>query len=419
MQTSLFDIDNWREIGATLARNKTRTFLTAFGIFWGTMMLTLLWGGAHGLEGVLKRNFAAMATNMAGFGPNRTTMPYRGFNKARRWSMNQTDVDNVRARVKGIEYATGVYFSWGQMTYADKSYRGGALGVEPDYARICVPVIHAGRFINESDMAGSRKVVFLGKTAAEQLFPGLSYEDMLGKDIGIKGVYYKIVGIGSQVGEASIGNRIDESAYIPLSTMRQVDARAGDRIDFLALTALPGYKIKDITPHVRRQIYAVHTINPADEEALHVMDISEMFEMVDNMFLGISILALFVGIGSLMAGIIGVGNIMWIIVRERTHEIGIRRAIGAKPSSIIIQILSESMVLTTIAGMAGICFAVLVLFIADKATFDPLTGPAGFTLTFTQALIVLALFMVLGTAAGVIPALKAMRIKPIEAINDK
>ena len=149
------------------------------------------------------------------------------------------------------------------------------------------------------------------------------------------------------------------------------------------------------------------------------MDVSEMFDMISNVFLGLTILALFVGIGSLMAGIIGVGNIMWIIVKERTHEIGIRRAIGAKPSSIIVQILSESMVLTTVAGLAGIVLAVLVLVGVDTASADPVTGQAGFTLSFSQAMTVLVLFMILGTAAGVIPALKAMRIKPIEAINDK
>lgn len=420
LQTSLFDIDNWREIGATLARNKTRTFLTAFGIFWGTMMLALLWGGSNGLEGLLMRNFSSIATtNMGAMSTSRTSLPYRGFNKGRRWYLNQTDVDNMRSRIKGIDYATGVYQSWGTMTYADKNFSGSSMGVEPDYARISRPAIRAGRFINEADCANSRKVTLIGTKVAEALMPGVAYEDMLGKDISIRGVYYKIVGVGSQIGDANIGGRIDEASIIPLPTMRQVESGAGDRVDFFTFSMKPGYKVSEVVPQMRRLLYSVHSINPADTEAIWVMDVSEMFDMISNVFLGLTILALFVGIGSLMAGIIGVGNIMWIIVKERTHEIGIRRAIGAKPSSIIVQILSESMVLTTVAGLAGIVLAVLVLVGVDTASADPVTGQAGFTLSFSQAMTVLVLFMILGTAAGVIPALKAMRIKPIEAINDK
>lgn len=420
LQTSIFDIDNWREIGATLARNKTRTFLTAFGIFWGTMMLALLWGGATGLRGLLMRNFSNIATtNMGAVFASQTSMPYLGFNKGRYWNMTQTDVDNIRATVEGLDHVTGVYTTFGTMTYTDKTYTGRAMGVEPDYARISVPNIFAGRFVNTTDIAQSRKVAVVGKTVAETLMPGMSYEEMLGKDIGIRGVYYKVVGILAQVGEASIGGNLDESVVIPLTTMRQVERGAGDRVDFLTFSLKPGYKVSEVSEVMRRRIYSVHSINPADKDALNVMDVSEVFDMINNVFMGLTILALFVGVGSLMAGIIGIGNIMWIIVRERTHEIGIRRAIGAKPSSVITQILSESMVLTTIAGTAGIVFATLVLYIVDMASADPITGSAGFTLTFRNAMIVLVLFMVLGTAAGVIPAVKAMRIKPIEAINDK
>ncbi len=421
LQTSLFDIDNWREIGSTLARNKTRTFLTGFGIFWGTMMLTLLWGGANGLEGLLMRNFSSIAsTNMGGISTRSTSLPYRGFNKNRSWRLDQTDVDNIRATVEGLEYGSGLNSYWGStVTYGDKSTSVNCQGVEPDYSRISVPKVHAGRMINEADLQQHRKVAVIGSKVADNIMPGLSYDEMLGKSIGIRGVYFTVVGVASQVGEASIGGRLDEAVIIPLSTLRQIYPSAGNKIDFFVFTLQPGYKVKEVAEQMRRKAVANHSIHPADKEAFDVFDISEMFEMISNMFLGLNVLALFVGIGSLMAGIIGVGNIMWIIVRERTHEIGIRRAIGAKPSSIIIQILSESMVLTTIAGIAGIVVGTVALFFVDQGTTDPITGSAGFILTFRNAMTVLVLFMVLGTAAGVIPALKAMRIKPIEAINDK
>ena len=193
----------------------------------------------------------------------------------------------------------------------------------------------------------------------------------------------------------------------------------GNNIGVFLYTAREGKTPSDIQPVIKAAVRKNHPIDPTDEDAFWFMDISEQFKMVENLFLGVKILALFVGFGTLLAGVIGVGNIMWIIVKERTQEIGIRRAIGAKPVDIIIQILSESMALTSIAGIGGICFAALVLAAVDKLTFDPVLGSAHFQLDFSSAVIILVLFLVLGTAAGIIPSVKAMRIKPIEAINDK
>ncbi|MDE6764958.1 MAG: FtsX-like permease family protein, partial [Duncaniella sp.] len=190
-------------------------------------------------------------------------------------------------------------------------------------------------------------------------------------------------------------------------------------VDFFMMTLKSGYSPSAFEKLVCRLIASNHPIDPEDSGAILYFDVSEKFEMVDNVFLGISLLAIFVGVGTLLSGVIGVGNIMWIIVRERTHEIGIRRAIGAKPRDIIVQILSESMVLTTIAGIGGIVFAVLILAGAEKAFTGPDDTYVAFQLSFGQAAEILAAFLVLGTAAGIIPAVKAMRIKPIEALNDK
>lgn len=415
MQVSIFDIDNWREIGATLARNKTRTFLTAFGIFWGTMMLALLWGGAGGLRGMLMRNFSDFSTNMAGLVPQPTTRDYGGYNKGRSWKLKSTDIDNILRNVNDIDEVSGVLFSSASTSHGTNTASGSVMGIDPAYTRVSIPIVYSGRVINDSDINGSKKVVALGKNLADRLFPG---EDPLGEFIELNGVYFKIVGVVGQSGEASIGGRLDDSFLIPLTTMRGT-MRPDSDLDIMFLTAKPGVRISDIKGQVRSIIYSAHTIHPADPDAMEFFDVSEIFEMVENVFLGVTLLALFVGFGSLMAGIIGVGNIMWIIVKERTHEIGIRRALGAKPSSIITQILSESMLLTSVAGIAGICFASLVLFVVDQATTDPVLGSAHFSLSFDKAVAILAAFMILGTAAGIIPAVKAMRIKPIEALNDK
>lgn len=416
MKNPIFDLENWKEIGATLARNKTRTFLTAFGIFWGTAMLSMLWGGASGLKGLLMRNFDGFATNMAAIFPNRTSMSYRGFNKGMRWSMTQTDIDNIRARVPHIEASSGIAVQNVTAAYATKSTSSSASGVEADYFKIQVPLLYSGRLINENDIFASRKVVVLGKNVADELF---GTEDPLGKFVSLNGIYFQVVGVAGQTAEANIGgNKIDDSLLMPLSTMRRA-FNMGNDVGFLIFMVSQGHSPDELKAAVFRTIRANHPIHPEDDNAIGMFNVAEMFEMVDNLFLGISLLAIFVGAGTLIAGIIGVGNIMWIIVKERTQEIGIRRAIGAKPRDIIIQILSEGMVLTAIAGTAGICFATLVLAAVDHITTDPLTGSAHFQLSFSHAMTIMTVFLVLGTAAGLIPAIKAMRIKPIEAMNDK
>ena len=415
MKTNLFDIENWREIGATLSRNKTRTFLTAFGIFWGTAMLAMLWGGAGGLEGLLRRNFNGFATNMGACFPQRTTMSYKGYNKGMTWQLNDADISIIRRISPYIDLSCRTGFDGATIKYGTKSNAGRITGVEGDYFKMQIPVLYDGRLINSSDVSQSRKVVVLGKDVADELFAN---ESPIGKYVSVNNLYFLVIGVAGQKSEASIGGRINQSAIIPATTMRSAFNK-GDKVDFFVYTARPGYTPKDIEPAVRRAVIANHPLNPADKEAMWFMDISEEFKKVDYLFLGINILALFVGVGTLLAGIIGIGNIMWIIVKERTQEIGIRRAIGAKPSDIITQILSESMVLTTIAGIAGICFATLVLSVADHITYDPRLGSAHFQLPFFHALAILITFLTLGTAAGIIPAIKAMRIKPIEAMNDK
>ncbi|MDE7095868.1 MAG: ABC transporter permease, partial [Muribaculaceae bacterium] len=216
----------------------------------------------------------------------------------------------------------------------------------------------------------------------------------------------------------SICNRLDECVILPSSTMKRA-FNVGNKVDFFVYTAPAGKSPSDNEATIRRILSSSHSISPDDRNAVEFMDISEMFEMIDNLFIGISLLALFVGFGSLLAGVIGVGNIMWIVVKERTHEFGIRRAIGATPVDITIQVLSESIMLTLVAGTLGVCFGALVLGIADRMTFDPVLGHAGFELTFRAAVTIVALFFVLGSLAGTIPAIRAMRIKPIEALNDK
>lgn len=416
MKSPLLDIDNWREIGTTLSRNKTRTFLTAFGIFWGTAMLAMLWGGAAGLKGMLLRNFDGFATNMAVIDPERTSLPYKGFNKGMKVTINQTDLDNIRNKVPHIEASSGIIMQNVNVAYNTNSKtQVFCQGVEPDYFKIQYPILYKGRLFNDIDIRSRKKVVEVGKNIANDLF---GEEDPIGKFISINGVYFQVIGVIGQSGEFSLGDKTDNSVVIPENVMRGAFAM-GNNVDFMMFTAMPGYDPDDIKPDLMRVIRSNHPIHPEDDNAIRMMNVAEQFRMVDRMFLGVSILALFVGAGTLIAGIIGVGNIMWIIVKERTQEIGIRRAIGAKPRDIIVQVLSEGVVLTAVAGLAGIVFATFVLYIVEKVTYDPLTGSANFMLRFDHAVWIMLVFLVLGTAAGLIPSIKAMKIKPIEAMRDK
>lgn len=410
MKTAFFDIENWREIGATLARNKTRTFLTAFGIFWGTAMLAMLLGGEKGLERKLMENFDGFATNSALFSANRRTISYEGFNKDSFWNITFKDIEAIR-QLEGVE-AVATTNSVGFVTVSAGKYGTSAYvqGADQDYARVFLPKMYSGRFINESDQVNTRKVAVVGKNIADKVFPG---RDPAGEFINIAGVYYKVIGVAGQEAEMTVGStKLDDQINIPISTLSRA-FNLGDVVGFSMLTAQEGVSPSQLKSRIFRVFRANHPIAPDDDQAMFFFDISEEFEMVDKVFAGVNLLALFVGIGTLIAGIIGVGNIMWVIVKERTQEIGIRRAIGAKPRDIVTQILSEGVALTFIAGMAGIVFAVCVLAAVQKVVEAP------FLIRFGQAVGIMVIFMILGMGASIIPSLKAMKIKPIEAINDK
>lgn len=414
MKLTILDIDNWREIGTTLAQNKTRTLMTGFGIFWGTAILALLIGGADGLKHFMGRNFEGFATNAAAIFPGKTSKPYAGFNKGLPLELNTRDVDNIRRAIPQIDHSSAVNFKWINALYAQQKSNAQLTGVEADYAAIFEPVVHEGRFINEADNANSRKVCVLGLDVARDLF---GHSSALGREVDLNGIYYKVVGVVGQTSEINIGAKMDNSVFIPLTSMR-LSYNLGTKINMFMMTLKPGYAPGDFEGQLRRLIASNHPVAPDDTAAFFFFNISEQFKMVENLFVGISLLALFVGAGTLVSGVIGVGNIMWIIVRERTHEIGVRRALGAKPSDIITQILSESMVLTVVGGLAGIVFATAILAAAERLTDGP-QGPLSFQLHFTDAIAILVTFLVLGTAAGIVPAIKAMRIKPIEALNDR
>lgn len=410
------DIDTCEEILITITRNKTRSLLTAFGVFWGIFMLVALIGGGQGMQEELKSQFEGFATNSGFIAAQKTSEAYKGFRKGRWWDLEMEDVDRVR-NVDGVALATPSIALWGQVAvYGDNKYDCSVKGLYPEYEQIEHQEMTYGRFINDVDIKESRKVCVIGKRVYESLFkPG---EDPRGKYIRVNGIYYRVIGMCSSEGNVNIQGQASEAITLPFSTMQQT-YNLGKKLHVVCFIMKPGVKVKDVQPEVERLVKAAHYIAPDDKQAVMLLNAEAMFSMMDNLMIGVRFLIWMVGLGTLFAGAIGVSNIMMVTVKERTTEIGIRRAIGARPKDILQQILSESMVLTTIAGMAGISFAVFVLQILEKAANDPGVIKTHYQVSFGLAIGTCILLIALGVLAGLAPAYRAMAIKPIEAIRDE
>jgi len=285
-----------------------------------------------------------------------------------------------------------------------------------DARKVVTPNLRYGRYINEMDIAQGRKVCVIGKQVYKNLFT--KGGDPCGQVIRIDSVYYSVVGVNYSDGGMQVNGNDESAIFVPLSLVQQVYNR-GESVDLLYVTAKPGVTMSDITDHIRTVIANGHDVDPTDEKGVMIFNTEMMFAMVDNLFHGINLLILLVGIGTLLAGAIGVSNIMMVTVRERTVEIGIRRAIGATPRDILSQIMQESILLTSVAGMSGILFVVLVLQGLEMAnTTDGITS-AHFQIDFWTAIGAVVLLSVLGMLAGFAPALRAMHIKPVDAMRDE
>lgn len=411
-----FDLDTWEEILVTITRNKTRSLLTAFGIFWGIFMLISLLGGAKGMQETLSLQFKGFATNSGFMGTNQTSKAYRGFQQGRSWDLENKDVERILRNVEGAEVVTPTLARWGvNIVYNEQKISGTLKGLYPVYSQIEEPLITQGRFLNDMDVKDNRKVCVIGKQIYESLFPG--GENPCGKYIEINGIYYQVIGVNMGTGNVSIQGNTETSVIIPFSTM-QNNYNFGQKVQMIAYTARKGYAISEVEKDIAKIVKQAHLIHPDDAQALVQLNAEVLFGMMDNLFSGIRILGWMVGLGTLLAGAIGVSNIMMVTVKERTTEIGIRRAIGACPNDILQQILSESIVLTSLAGMSGITFAVFLLNIVESAVSTP-TAPVHFQISFWQAIGACVLLIILGLLAGLAPAYRAMAVKPIEAIRDE
>ncbi len=414
----IFDIDRLDEVLRTLANNKSRSLLTAFGIFWGIFMLVLLLGGGKGLEALMMSNFSTFTKSSGVIISQTTTMPYKGFNKGRQWSLNLDDVERLRHSVREIKDICPLDTRHGiNITAGKRSYTQGSIkGVEKGYERIEIPNIKYGRYINENDVRLRRKVCVIGHRVYKELFP--EGGDPCGKFVKADGVYYEIVGVDNWRVDNGIGAPASRSLQIPNSLMREL-YNLGNKTIAIAFTAKKGETIASLEDKITTIIKNAHSINPDDSEAIVFFNVEILFQVFENLFRGINILVWMIGTGTLLSGAIGVSNIMLVAIRERTSEIGIRRAIGARPRDILSQILCESFIITILAGLSGIVLAVLVLAAAEPIIQNAAQSEASFQVSFGTATGAAVVLTVLGVLAGIAPAMRALAIKPVDAMRDE
>jgi len=415
---TLFDRDNWFEIWAVLRANKLRTGLTAFGVMWGIFMLIVMLAFGTAMQSGTKRNMGGIATNMMFCWGQTTTLAYEGLKPGRQIRFKTEDIEALR-HLPGVEFVAprvqlGGWQGGNVVSYEGQTGSYNIFGDLPAFSRIVSFKYLAGRFINQADIDGNRKVAVIGQAVMDELFNG---EDPMGKYIKVSGVYFQVVGVIKTERQGQQGDRDAHSIYAPFTTLRK-SFHLGDTVHFFALTASPGTDGETFEHDVRQALMKVHKVDPNDKLAIGAFNLFVLFGKFETVFFVLWLLSWVVGGFTLLAGIVGVSNIMLITVKERTKEFGVRKALGATPMSVVQMVLMETVALTAIAGMIGIAFGTAILSLADsalqKATQSPFGPPTVGLDTVAYALGFLVFFAAL---AGLIPALHAASIKPIEALR--
>ncbi|HOP12965.1 MAG: ABC transporter permease [Lentimicrobium sp.] len=410
----MFDTDKWQEIFSTIRKNKLRTFLTGFSVAWGIFMLMILLGSGNGLQNGVNKQFESSATNTIWVWSGQTSMPYKGMKPGRNIQLVNEDYDAVKKSVKGIDKSSSRYNMWGSNTLSYKKQFGSfnVRNVYPDYAHIEKITIIKGRFINDPDISQFRKVTVISTKVEEALFKG---EDPMGKYISVNGVPFKVIGLFTDE-----DNRDDnmQTIYLPISTAQRVFS-GDNRINTIAITVGDASvdESKQIEQEVRSKLAALHKFDPTDPRAIFTWNSLEEFQKFIRLFSSIRMFIWVIGFGTIIAGIVGVSNIMMIVVKDRTKEIGIRKAMGATPWSIVSLVLQEAVLITSFAGYIGLVLGVVVLeTVGSKIESEFFSQPS---VDLRIAIYALVLLVLSGALAGFIPARKAAAIKPIEALRDE
>lgn len=415
----MFDLDKWQEIFQAIGKNKMRTFATAFGVFWGILMLILLLGAGQGLQNGVQQSMLLDAINSIWIVPARTSMSHEGMPSGREHPFQEEDLESVDSEINGIEFMSPENWMSGNyiVKYKNRGSAFGVYGTKSDYFDIKVTMhISSGRALNMLDDKEKRKVCYIGSRVAESIFP--EGKEAVGEYLDIKGSMFRVVGVF----EFEASNQMDQASriYIPFATFQQI-FNPEKSVSLFAVTTAEGRMGKELEADILELLKIRQSIHPDDNQAFWVHNQEENFRQVQGLFNGIKTFIWIVGIGTLTAGIVGVSNIMIIVVKERTKEIGIRKAMGATPNSIIGLILQESIFITALAGYLGLFLGVVLLesvnyaLEAMGADIEFFTRPE---VNFQAAISALIILVVAGAFAGLFPAIRAANIKPVEALKE-
>ncbi len=415
------DRDSLIEIMQVILRNPIRSLLASIGVAWGIMMLILMVGAGNGLENGVKQEMEGVAQNSVFLWTQSTSMPYKGFRQGRFFELNNSDVDFLRANVPqvGVVAPRNQLNGWRGANNITRGTKTGAFNVYGDYPefQLVEPVtITSGRFINHGDISDYRKVCVVGPAAAEELFE--KGEEMLGEYIAVNGVNFRVVGTfkSAKVGEdAEEDNR---TIYVPFTTFQRA-FHTGDEVGWLSMLSAKNYTVKETEEAVMTALKARKSVHPDDKRAFGSWNLQERMEEMNTIFGAFDIVGFFMGFLVLLAGIIGIVNIMLITVKERTKEFGIRRSLGARPSQVIFQVMKETLLLTTLSGLVGMMMGIGLLELVNL-----IIGDAGSTGSFKNPgvdlqLVITALIVMIvsGAIAGLLPALRAVAIRPVDALR--
>ena len=414
----MFDRDKWAEVFEVLAKNPFRTAATAFGVLWGIMMLIVMMGSGKGLENGVRGDMDRV-TNCMFLWTQTTTKPYAGFKKGRRFQLRYDDVAYLKENVPEIDLLSprtqlGGYRGSNEVVYGIRTGNYSVYGDTPDYDKIESQPISEGRFINWDDLEYGRKVCVIGERVYKDLFK--KGEEPIGEYIKISGVNFQVVGVYKSKYPGERGENDTKNIFTPITTFQKA-FNWGDIVGWLSITSQENVPVSVVEQKVIEKLKIRHKIHPDDDRAFGYFNMEKQFKEMNAIFMGINGLSWFVGILTLFAGIIGVSNIMLVIVKERTKEIGVRKALGATPWNIVSQIMLESLFLSAIAGFVGVIFGVWLLEavgMAVEGSDGAFRNPGvSFSVLFSALLVLITC----GMLAGLLPAIRAVRIRPVEALR--
>ncbi len=410
----LFDRDTWQEVFDSFNKNKLRSILTMIGVWWGILLLIGLLGSARGLENAFNRLFGDFATNTVFIWGQTTGIPFKGFQEGRIVELSLSDTDKIAANVAGVEF---VLPRTQRTVTATNNFLSGSFRMAGDYPlldQLQKKKLTHGRFINQNDIDHNKKVVVISEDVYKQLFE--KDTEAVGQYIVINDINFKVIGV-FDVGNRNMGPRQD--MHVPFTTFQQI-YNTGDKIGWMMITGKPEYSIKQIEQDAKLLLKTLNNIHPEDSRAFGSFNLGKEFKKITGFLTGMQFLTWFVGIATLIAGVFAIGNILLITVKERTKEIGVRRALGATPFEIKRQIVVEAVFLTIVAGIFGIITGGWILILLNKlfgqGSEAALVNPS---VSIAIVFVALIILVILGTLIGLIPAFKATSIKPIEALREE